>query len=67
MCLAPAENDGMEKSDMDGENKEHARNKVSKKIVEMDQKRILAREYRRLSVPRESSLPLVSCSLISPV
>lgn len=62
------ENDGMKENDAkDGENKECTRNKVNKSMVEMDQKGILAREYRRLSVPRESSLPLVSCSLISPV
>ena len=66
--MAPTQNDGMKEDDAeDEENKERARNKVSKSVVEMDQKGILAREYRRLSVPRESSLPLVSCSLISPV
>ena len=64
--MAPTQNDGMKEDNAeDEENKE--RNKVSKSVVEMDQKGILAREYRRLSVPRESSLPLVSCSLISPV
>lgn len=45
LYLAPAENDGMEESDVDGENKEHPRNKVSKNMVELDQKRILAREH----------------------
>jgi len=66
--LAPTQNDGMKEDNAeDEENKERTRNKVSKSVVEMDQKGILAREYRRLSVPRESSLPLVSCSLISPV